>query len=485
MHSQTALDENETRTGPASAAAESLHGVALSPGTRVSEYTIERPIGLGGCGRVYRAYHPALGRRAAIKVLHALLTGKAKMVERFVREALVVNLLQHRNIVTIYELGKLEDGRPYCIMEHVPGATLDAILRERVRLSLDEALDILEPVCEALQAAHGAGIVHRDIKPSNVMVCDDAGRRVIKLLDFGIAKLTDPELGTGFTTVGRTLGTVGAMAPEQITCSPVDARADVYALGVLLFRLLCGRPPFSSMDPVEITLHHLETPPPRPSQFVPVSPSVDAVVLRSMEKSPSCRYESARAFLSALREAAGRPAISRDDALDREGSAAAIYVELRIDTEEDELDDALAADVAAVLDLAEARLRAAEYTLLLTTGAAVLGARPLPAMRNKSERRRERHGALMVAASLQRAIEARLDADPRVHAAVCAHVDSAVIRTSPRPEVIGGPVTRMTLWALPEGARGLCATPEVLDDLPDCAFEAMNPRPARVVLALP
>jgi eukaryotic-like serine/threonine-protein kinase len=111
------------------------------------------------------------------------------MVERFVREAEVVNLLEHPNIAAIFELEKLEDGRPYCVMEHLSGITLDALLRAKGRLSPDEALDILAPVCEALHAAHDAGIVHRDVKPNNIMICGDGAARSVKLLDFGIAKL--------------------------------------------------------------------------------------------------------------------------------------------------------------------------------------------------------------------------------------------------------------------------------------------------------
>src|SRR5688572_2467107 len=213
------LDDTVTSPAPARAAPQRS---ILPPKTPVGDYDIERQIGVGGCGTVYLARHRVLDQSAAIKVLHTSLLSKEKMVERFVREVEVVNLLGHPNIVSIFELGELEDGRPYCVMEHLSGMTLDAVLRARGRLPPEEALDILEPVCEALQAAHEAGIIHRDVKPSNVMICDDGERRTAKLLDFGIAKLTDPELGSGLTSAGHSLGTIGCMAPEQITCDPTD-----------------------------------------------------------------------------------------------------------------------------------------------------------------------------------------------------------------------------------------------------------------------
>lgn len=460
-------DDTQTAT-PKEAARARPSGSLLPPGTPVGDYVVDHEIGKGGCGVVYLARHRDLDRSAAIKVLHGSLVTKSKMVERFVREVEVVHLLGHPNIAAVFELGQLEDGRPYCVMEHLRGSTLDAVLRAKGRMSAEEALDILEPVCEALSAAHDAGIVHRDIKASNVLICDDGERRTTKLLDFGIAKLLDPELGTGFTSAGHSLGTIDCMAPEQIMCGPIDARTDVYALGVLLYRLLTTRAPFTASNPTDIALHHLETPPPRPSLLVPASPALDAIVGMSMEKRPERRFDSAQSFLAALREAVGRPSVSPEDRLDREATAAAIYVELRFGVETDELDDELAADIGRALDIAEAELGECGFSSALATGSAVLAARLLPEA--PEEAKVERQRALDAAACVRGAIEAREGADPRVTSIVCVHAGAAIVRTSARAGVVGGPVTRMTLWSLPEGSSGLYATPEALEGLSDVSL---------------
>lgn len=435
----------------------------LPPATPVGDYQIEEVIGVGGCGVVYRARHREGHRAAAIKVLHGQLAAKAKMVERFVREAEVVNMLGHPNIASIIELGKLPDGRPYCVMEIVPGATLEATLRARGRLSADEALTILEPVCDALAAAHDQGIVHRDIKPSNIMIDEDGEVLSVKLLDFGIAKLLDPELGEGFTSAGHALGTIGCMAPEQINCEPIDARTDVYALGVLLYRVLTGRLPFPSADAVEMVIHHLETPPPRPSDSVPASSALDAIVLRCMAKRPEQRFDSVQSFLAALREALGRPSIGPEDAIDSLAKATAIYVGLHFEAEAEVLDDELAADVGRALDIAEGQLREAGFALVLATGSSVLAARALP--ETTEAIRLERRWALSTSASVYRALDALRSAGSTITPVVITHVGSAVVRRRPHPEVIGGPVTQMTLWPPPHAASGLLATPEALSDL--------------------
>src|SRR5262245_37814049 len=223
----------------------------LPPGASAGDYVIESRVASGGCGTVYVATHALLGRRAAVKVLHGRLAASPQMVERFVREARAANIIRHPGIVDIFEFGALSDGRPYFVMELLEGTDLDTLLRMRGRLAFDEVLEILEPVVEALEAAHAAGIVHRDLKASNIMLLNSGGPRAVKLLDFGVAKLLVPEPGAeALTSMGQRLGTPVAMAPEQIRCGPVDARTDVYALGVLIFQMLTGRYPFAGADPV-------------------------------------------------------------------------------------------------------------------------------------------------------------------------------------------------------------------------------------------
>src|SRR5262249_13246467 len=163
------------------------------------------------------------------------------------REARAVNLVRHPNIVDIYDFGELPDRRPYFVMELLEGLSVSALLEERGVIPASETLSIVEPVCAALQAAHDVGVIHRDLKASNIFVVRRGSESVIKLLDFGIAKLVQPGAGgRGLTSAGTRLGTPYAMAPEQIRFGPVDARTDVYALGVLLHHLLTGRHPFEA-----------------------------------------------------------------------------------------------------------------------------------------------------------------------------------------------------------------------------------------------
>ena len=235
-------------------------------------------------------------------------------------------------------------------------------------------LEILEPVCSALQAAHDLGIVHRDLKASNIFIANVDGKRVVKLLDFGIAKLLHPDAGEGgLTVVGTRLGTSYTMAPEQIRGDGVDARTDIYALGVVLYQLLTGQYPFRAETMADIERQHLEAPPPRPSQAAPVPPALDAVVLRCMEKTAERRYQTVKSFIEALRDAVG----SKTAEPEVTAQGAAIFVEIRIGDGADAESDELLDDTSAILDATEQSLRGAGMTLPLQTGNAIIGARVL------------------------------------------------------------------------------------------------------------
>src|SRR5215831_2484959 len=361
LYSKPVVDDSDDpvtlveAAGPKADPELSLYGDELAPGALAGEYVIQKTLAAGGCGTVYFAEHRILKRQAAVKVLHRELAGSADMLERFVREARAVNLIRHPNIVDIYEFGQLQDGRPYYVMELLEGVSLNALLRKQGRLSPQEALELIEPVCVAVQAAHEAGVVHRDLKASNIQVTGGPGPgpRLVKLLDFGIAKLLEPDpSASGATSVGRRLGTPHAMAPEQIRGEPVDARTDVYGLGVLLYHVLTGRYPFEAPDGMELERLHLEATPPPPSRFAPVSPAIDEVVLRCLEKSPAQRYRSVAECQQRLREAVGaRP---RTNPPATALPAIAIYVETRMDEGAHcETDDALLDDLEGVLDLVE------------------------------------------------------------------------------------------------------------------------------------
>lgn len=432
---ERSLSSDETVIADEQTAAEGTgHYRELLPGTIVGECEVRRLIGDGGCSLVYLAWHRRLQRSVALKVLHDELALRPKMVERFVREVQVVNLLRHPNIVTIYDLGKLDEGQPYCVMEYLPGAMLDAILFSQGRLSPAEALSFLEPVCAALSAAHEAGIVHRDIKPSNIAVITEGGRRVVKLLDFGIAKLSDPDNeGSGFTSVGRSLGTPSAMAPEQILSMPVDGRTDIYALGVLLYRMLTGEKPFSAADPVDLAAQHLEAPAPRPSAIAPVSPEVDAVVLRCMEKNPEQRFPSVMALLEAFREAAGMAAPPRSESLGRECKAVLVSVELlaTLAAGTDDIDDHIAYDIDRVMNTAEAALKRLGFSIVLLTSNIVFGAL---ALAESGEPDKEQKNVLH---SLSQSIQSLDGIDPRLSLLMTVDIGNAIVKRAGASDVLG------------------------------------------------
>lgn len=435
----------------------------LSPGTVAAGYVIQRLIGNGGCGAVYLTTHPTLGRPVALKVLHPTIASSPKMVARFLREVALMKIVRHPSIADVYDCGTLEDGRPFYAMELLTGPGVDALLKSRVRLRPEEALDILEPVCLALQAAHEAGIVHRDIKLSNISFTFEGGQRAVKLLDFGVAKLLEPESSSGgLTTIGTTIGTPAAMAPEQILGSAVDARADIYALGVLLYTMIVGTYPFYSSDPIELAAKHLESPPPRPSAALPVPLAIDAVVLRAMEKSPERRFDSAKSFLAALREAVGKASAPAAEGEIAPVVTAGVFVELTVSTDADELDDAAADDMERALDIAEHYLRSEGFCISLMTGCAIFGARPLPV--EPEAKRNDRRALIETARSLYRTLERRWGADSRVRVAVAVHAEEARFRCAQGIEVVGGALTRVSRWAPPAGGRGLYASPQVLSD---------------------
>lgn len=425
----------------------------LPAGAVVGEYRIERRIARGGCGLVYDARHLRVPRRAAVKVLHASLADQPKMVERFFREVELVNLLRHPAIVTIHEVGVLADRRPFYAMDYLDGGTLEDRLRAAGKLTPEEALTILSPVCDALEAAHAAGVVHRDVKASNIAF---DGERGVKLLDFGIAKLIAPDPGQAcLTSVGRQLGTPTIMPPEQFLGSAVDARADVYALGVLLYRMLTGRPPFDGKTAGALALQHREKPAPRPSRLAPaVGPAIDAVVLRCLEKQPARRFASAGAFAATFAEALGISGSGPTSSRVARARGVAIYVELHTDAEA--FDDALTADMEAVLNVTEAALRGAGFSLALLTGNAVLGVRLLTGDDGSRAR-----AAVAAAEALAARLGGRPGPDPRVRPAVAMHAGDVHVRPGPDPEIIGGPLLCPADWAPTEPPAGVAISPAV------------------------
>jgi serine/threonine-protein kinase len=263
---------------------------AVAPGTVVGGYVIDRPIGEGGMGIVYGAVHPVIGKRAAIKVLNTRFCADHEALRRFVHEAQAVNTIGHANIVDIFSIGDLGDGRSYLVMEWLQGETLmDRLAREP--LPIADVVAILVALTRALEAAHNAGVVHRDLKPENVfLVREDEGFRT-KLLDFGIAKLETRRTHPRKTATGMTVGTPLFMSPEQAKGSEIDGKSDVYSLGVLAYAMVCRRTPFEhEPSSVEVLHAHISQPPRPPRELVSDVPAeLDALILHMLAKAPGER----------------------------------------------------------------------------------------------------------------------------------------------------------------------------------------------------
>jgi len=261
---------------------------------KIGNYRLLGELGRGGMGIIYKAEQVSLGRFVALKVLYPHLVNDPVTVKRFNHEARATALLNHPNIVQIFDVGAEEDMH-YFAMEYVPGKTLAAVLETRHRLGVEETLRIADQVAAALSAAHDIGIIHRDVKPSNILI-DDRG--TVKVSDFGIAIAA----GQGdLTDSGHLVGSVRYMSPEHARAEDLDSRSDLYSLGVVMYEMLTGRPPFDGESPIEVLESHAEAPvPPMPDD---VAPLVQALVLKCLEKRRVGRHRSARAFRRALREA--------------------------------------------------------------------------------------------------------------------------------------------------------------------------------------
>jgi serine/threonine protein kinase len=260
----------------------------LQPGTAIGEYLVEGKVGEGSMGEVYRAIHPYIGKRAAIKVMRSYLTQSADAIARFTREAQAVGRLGHPNIIDAFSFGCLPDGRCYLVMEWLQGECLGDRL-QRGPLTLAESCDVFEQVCHALESAHASGIIHRDLKPDNIFLAEVMnGPARVKLLDFGIAKLVD-EAQQQLTRTGAFVGTPAYVSPEQARSARLDWRTDVYSLGVVVFQALTGRLPFEAPG-MSVLGMHLSAAAPRSRVYRPDLPTrLDELIARMMEKDPAMR----------------------------------------------------------------------------------------------------------------------------------------------------------------------------------------------------
>ena len=267
-------------------------------------------IGHGGMGAVYRAHHAALARNAAVKVLLPELSHNRDLVARFFNEARAATAVRHPGIVEIFDFGYLPDGSGYIVMEFLEGETLGALRARLGRIPPARALTLTRQIAGALGAAHDRGIVHRDLKPDNVFLVADpevpSGER-IKVLDFGVAKLTATPGDTARTQTGSLLGTPTYMSPEQCRgTADVDGRTDLYALGCLLYELVCGQPPFVADSAGDLIAHHLYFEPPAPRTWEPALPSaIEQLIVWLLQKDPNARPQSTRELVEAIDRAMG------------------------------------------------------------------------------------------------------------------------------------------------------------------------------------
>jgi hypothetical protein len=441
---------------------EDLYGDILAAGAMLGNYVVDALAFEGGFASIYRGHHRGTRAPVAIKVLRSALAVSMRMIERFEREALALERLHHPGIVVIHELGTLTDGRPYIAMEWIEGRSLAEELAARGPLSAAEALAVMNEVGSAVAAAHAVGVIHRDIKAQNIVALPQGAWFTVKLVDFGIAKLMAPEdEHTAFTT--RTvLGTPRTMAPEQILGRPVDARTDIYALGLLVYQMVTGRLPFDGANAVEIEELHLFAAPPQVSLMAPVPAALDAVLARALAKEKEQRYPDVPTFLAklarAVREQAPRPAPAGratrpgigllvkfpldpgapggyDDTVARDGG-------------QDDGQDEVLAMVDDVIDTLDLRVPVETTHMLLAVA-------PLPERGEDSARLRED----LIAAALQvHAAAARALARGPAGAVIAVRTGALELEDAVgMPEVVGGALLADELWAACRGAGGVVA----------------------------
>jgi serine/threonine-protein kinase len=276
-------------------------GAQMMPFTRLTgeiiegKYRLEKVIGEGGMAIVYKATQINIDRPVVLKVMQWQLRGNERAIKRFEQEAKFTAKVSHPNVVSVFDVGFLPGGQPYLVMEYINGESLRDKLERQGMLSLTTAAQLMLQLCRGLQEAHKCGLIHRDLKPENILLLEDSDRPDwVKIVDFGIAHLV-----TGYerlTKTGNITGTIAYMAPEQLRNVPVDTRADLYALGCVLFEMLTGHIPFDGDSTEAILLKQLMEPPDPPSKLRPEIPPdspFDQVVLRALEKDPDNRYQTA------------------------------------------------------------------------------------------------------------------------------------------------------------------------------------------------
>ncbi len=309
-----------------------LVGMKLGPENR---YEVTKLLGEGGMGRVYLATDSMLDREVAVKVLSDRVAGDEEASRRFMREARVAASVAHQNVVGILDLGTINNGgtfTPFFVMERLCGSDLGDVLNAYSQaqefMPWERASPILVQTCDALGAAHSRGITHRDLKPENIFITEQGGSDWVKLLDFGIAKLVNDHKGhnTVQTQAGMVVGTAGYMSPEQLRGEHIDGRSDIFALGLVMYKIGCGRLPFepeeAGNNPVTLIMRYILDPFPLPSTFRPdISADAQQIILKALEKDREARFQTTAEFAAAVRKCGMVPEIRIVEPQARDGVA--------------------------------------------------------------------------------------------------------------------------------------------------------------------
>jgi serine/threonine protein kinase len=469
-------------TVPPLSPVEDLYGEILAPGAVVGSYVVHGLAVEGGFAAVYRAHHMDTGKLVALKVLRRALAASPRMLARFQQEAEAVQRIDHPNIVEIYEFEMITPGRPYITMEWLEGRNLLEELRVRGSLSMREALDIMSQIGAGLAKAHAHGVVHRDLKANNIMMVPRGDWFLVKLIDFGIAKLVAPGDQHTTLTTRTIIGTPETMAPEQIRCQDIDARTDIYAVGLLLYQLVCGRLPFVGQSVIDIEQMHLYATPPRVSDMAPVSTAVDAVVARALQKRKEDRYGSITELIEALHQAVASESAQAPVHVRRHQPGIGVYIEVqtalpdtgnlgeldtlpRDDGEDAFVHEAIAERIDEVLEHVEELMISVGLSLgVFETSNAMLGVTLLPPGAAAHEARADLLHALLVR---HRQWSARFGAGQqplRIRVAVHAADVEVDMRGSER-KVSGGELLELGRWPSCPSSHGVFASATVVADM--------------------
>ena len=300
---------DQTTLCPTDGVALETEGDSLLGTTLAGKYRIEERLNEGGMGTVYRGTHVLMDKTVAVKVLRPSLAADEKIVARFSREARAASRISHPNAISVTDFGEDESGHVFLVMEFLSGRTLKQLIRDEGPLPLPRVVDITRQVGDALNAAHQQGVVHRDLKSDNIMLVDTMTGDHAKVLDFGIAKINEPDgaVDTNLTAPNLVIGTPQYMSPEQCSQdSEIDARSDIYSLGVILYEMLVGHVPFSGDSPTMVMMKHLQDPVPSVLEERNDLPAtVGRVVARAMAKVPDNRYQNVAELVEDLSIASG------------------------------------------------------------------------------------------------------------------------------------------------------------------------------------